>query len=68
MSKNRTVQSQPSLTTPALQAAEHVIIKHDLLKVVVLNVIYLAGLLVLFSLNQKSHFLEAWFSKVLGSM
>lgn len=68
MSKNRNAQSQPSLSTPALQAAEHVIIKHDLLKVVILNVIYLAGLLALFSLNQKSHFLEAWFSKLMGNM
>lgn len=68
MSKNRNSQSQPSFSTPALQAAEHVIIKHDLLKVVILNVVYLAGLLVLFSLNQKSHFLEAWFARLMGSM
>ena len=68
MSKNRNAQAQPALNTPALQAAEHVIIKHDLFKVIVLNVIYLAGLLVLFYFNQKSHFLEAWFSKLMGNM
>ena len=66
MSKDRKNSPQKATNSADLQAAEHVIIKHDLLKVVALNVIYLAGLLALFFANNKSHFLEAWFSKLMS--
>jgi hypothetical protein len=46
-------------------AAEYQIIKHDLLKVVVLNAIYLAGVVALYYSNVKYGFLEQWFSKIL---
>ncbi len=44
---------------------EYGIIQHDLIKVLILNALYLAGVLALYFTNQKSHYLEAWFSKVL---
>ena len=66
MGKDRNLSAQKVLNSTDLQAAEHIIIKHDLLKVIVLNVIYLAGLLALFFANQKSHFLETWFTRLMN--
>jgi hypothetical protein len=58
--------SPASAGTPALShQAEYLVIKHDLIKVVILNVFYLALILVLFFGNQKTHFLDNWFAKVL---
>lgn len=45
--------------------SEYGIIKHDLIKVLILNAVYLAGVLALYFTNQKTHYLEAWFSKLL---
>lgn len=45
-------------------AAEYSIIKHDLLKVIILNALYLAAVLALYFSNKQSGFLEAWFSKI----
>lgn len=45
--------------------AEYSIIKHDLIKVLALNVLYFAFILALYFSNQKSHFLDAWFNKIL---
>lgn len=45
-------------------AAEHKIIKHDLIRVVILNAIYLAAILIVFYLNSKHNFLEQGFSKL----
>ena len=65
MSKNGKSQpAQNSLTGPG-QAAEYSIIKADLIKVLVLNFFYLIIFLVLYFSNQKSHFLDIWFSKML---
>lgn len=44
---------------------EYRIIKHDLIKVIVLNLLYLAGVLALYFSNLKSHFLEQWFDRFL---
>lgn len=66
MSKNRNSSSPKPVSSPELQAAEHVIISHDLWKVLILNVIYLAGLLALYYANQQTHFLENWFSKLMS--
>jgi hypothetical protein len=44
---------------------EYQIIKHDLIKVVVLNLVYLAVLLALFFGNQHTHFVDNWFAKLL---
>jgi hypothetical protein len=48
-----------------LHAAEYKIIKHDLLKVLIMNVVYLAGVLLLYFTNSKTHYLERWFEKFL---
>lgn len=44
----------------ALHAAEYKHIKHDLIRVVLLNALYLAGVLALYYANRQSHFLENW--------
>jgi hypothetical protein len=67
MSKKHKKQniSQGMITAAALHGDEYRIIKHDLLRVIVLNVIYLAAVLVLYYTNQKTHYLENWFSQIL---
>ena len=45
--------------------AEYHIIKIDLIKVLILNAVYLAGILALYFADQKSRFLDAWFARVL---
>ncbi len=54
-----------SLAVGNAHQGEYRIIKHDLIKVVILNLIYLAAVLGLYFSNQESHYLETWFSKVL---
>ncbi len=65
--KNPGVQNNfQSAQNPALtHEAEYQIIKFDLIKVLVLNVVYLAVILGLYFSNQKTQFLEHWFAKVL---
>jgi len=46
-------------------AEEYAIIKHDLVRVVLLNILYLAGVLALYYSNSQTHYLENWFSKIL---
>jgi hypothetical protein len=46
-------------------AAEYRIIKMDLIKVIILNAVYLAVILALYFSNQKSHFLDNWFARLL---
>jgi len=46
-------------------AAEYRIIKFDLVKVVILNAIYLAIILSLYFGNLHSHFLDNWFARLL---
>lgn len=58
--------SPASAGTPVLShQAEYLVIKRDLIKVVVLNAFYLALILVLYFGNQRTHFLDNWFAKVL---
>ena len=45
--------------------AEYRIIKFDLIKVVILNAVYLAAILALYFGNQRSHFLDTWFARLL---
>lgn len=45
--------------------AEYRIIKHDLIRVVILNAVYLVVILTLYYTNLKSGFLDNWFAKVL---
>ena len=46
------------------EAAEYKIIGHDLARVLILNALYLAGLLIIYYTNQDSHYLERFFSGV----
>ncbi len=59
------VQQTGGLTGGLSHEAEYSIIKHDLIKVALLNAVYFALILALYFSNQKSHFLDAWFSKIL---
>lgn len=44
---------------------EYSVIKSDLFKVLLLNVVYLAAIMLLYVGNQRSHFLDQWFARVL---
>jgi hypothetical protein len=64
--KYKHFQSQPSGQASIFShEAEYKIIKFDLIIVVILNAVYLAGILALYYGNQHSHFLDNWFAKVL---
>ena len=65
MSKNRTDKSTESGQVYVAHAAEYRIIRHDLVRVLVLNALYLIGILALFYTNAQSHYLERWFSRLL---
>lgn len=67
MSKKHPFQSHSSgaVSHSILHEAEYRIIKSDLVKVAILNLVYLVGILALYYFNQKTLFLENWFAKVL---
>lgn len=54
-----TVQAQ---ATGFTQQAEFGVIKSDLIKVLVLNLIYLIAIISLYYFNQKSNVLNSWFT------
>jgi len=56
--------SAPSPVSQEL-AAEYRVIKHDLIRVIILNVIVLAAVLTVYYTNQQSHYLENLASKFL---
>lgn len=45
--------------------AEYQVIKKDLTKVLILNSVYVIALLTLYFTNEKTHYLENFFSKIL---
>jgi len=45
--------------------AEYAIIRKDLIKVLILNAVYLAALLALYFTDRRTQFLEHWFSRIL---
>ena len=60
------VNSPSGHTTAVLShEVEYRIIKFDLVKVVILNAVYLAVILFLYFGNQKSHFVDHWFARIL---
>jgi len=65
--KNRRQFNQPQYVPAASNdlAAEYKIIRHDLLRVVGLNIFFLAAVLVLYYTNHASGYLERWFDKIL---
>jgi hypothetical protein len=62
---NKTNQNQTAEYAVSTHTAEYRIIKHDLVKVVVLNSIYLAAVLAIYYSNLRAGYLEHWFSKIL---
>jgi hypothetical protein len=62
--KHHLAQSSNSSQVSEVHAEEYSIIKHDLVKLLILNLVYLGLVLVLYYSNQKSHFLENWFGKL----
>jgi len=63
MSKKQFSEKTPSLSSA--HAAEYKIIAHDLVKVIILNSIYLAAVLALFYAERSSHILERWAQQIL---
>lgn len=61
----RVFESSASSESGVMHSGEYKVIKHDLIRVLVLNLIYLAAVLVLYYTNLRSHYLEAWFSRIL---
>ncbi len=65
MSKKKHSQTRNTeVTHSSAEAAEYKIIGHDLSRVILLNVLYLAGLLIIYYTNQNSRYLEHFFSRV----
>lgn len=46
-------------------ASEYSIIKWDLIRVLILNAVFLAAILTLYYTNLKTHYLEEYFAKLL---
>jgi hypothetical protein len=57
MPKNHPGQNNGQTATLS-HAAEYAVIKHDLIRVVILNAIYLIAILALYYTNQKSQYLD----------
>ena len=57
------VPQAPSISDA--HAAEYRVIKHDLIKVAILNAVFLAAVLTLYYTNLNSHYLERWFGQAL---
>lgn len=65
MSKKKHLQSKQSEPSHGLaDTAEYQVIGRDLARVIVLNILYLAGLIALYYTNHSSHYLERLFSNV----
>lgn len=64
--KNRNLGSvQTGQPAHLSHQAEYGIIKHDLIRVIALNVVYLAVILGLYYANQSSQLVDKWFAKIL---
>jgi hypothetical protein len=58
MSKNHPNQTSSSQAAVLSHSAEYTVIKHDLVRVVILNACYLIAILVLYYTNQKYQYLD----------
>ena len=67
--KNRQFNQAQTYSAPAAGsndlAEEYKVIKFDLIRVIVMNAIFLAGVMVLYYTNLHSGYLERWFEKLL---
>lgn len=57
-------QSNQSNSHTLIHVAEYKIIKHDLFKVLGLNILYLGAVLAVYYSNQQSHFLDKLFLSI----
>ncbi len=69
MSKNNSIQSQSESAagTPSISnahALEYRIIRNDLIRVVVLNVLFLAVVLAVYYTDQQSHYLQRIYNQI----
>jgi len=62
--KKHNVLTNASLAPSDEEAMEYRVIKHDLIKVLVLSLIFLGAILGLFYYNQQSGAVENWFSQL----
>lgn len=58
---NKPVVENASVEAAGMHSAEYKVIKHDLIKLVLLNILYLGLVLTLYFTNQQSRYLERWF-------
>lgn len=66
MSNKHSKSSVATLEAAALvHAKEYALVKADLFKILLVNVLFLVGLVVLYKANSQSMFLEAWVSNYL---
>lgn len=56
--KQQGSSSSGATLAPLSQSAEYRIIQHDLIRVIALNVLYLAAVLVLYFTNQRTQYLD----------
>lgn len=61
----RSDYQMPQAAAGMSHEAEYRIIKFDLVKVIILNAVYLAIILSLYYGNLHSHFLDNWFARLL---
>ncbi len=54
--------SQHQHSAQTAHAHEYAAIRGDLVRVVILNLVYLAAILALYYANKSSHFLDRWFA------
>lgn len=65
--KHLHLPKESTISTPAKHVsheAEYRVIRSDLSRVFVMNVLYLGILLAIYFTNNQSHYLERWFQKV----
>ena len=49
----------------AMHEKEYQLVRTDLLRVLIVNILFLAGVLAIFFVNKSNPFLQAWYDKVL---
>ena len=65
MSKKNTFTTTSLPASVSSHTAEYHVIKHDLYRLIILNLIYLTVLMAVYFSNQKNHYIDQWFARVL---
>ena len=58
------VSSEVMAASEHEHAAEYRFVRNDLIRLLIVNLVFLAAMLALYFTNQKSHYLEQWFSRI----